>query len=132
VNGFGRYILEGKIPVPCEDLMTWAHWLEQSENRIVRQEDVGDLWVSTVFLALDQSFLFDGPPRLFETMIFRNSTDADRRRMEDAAKQMNYEGKLTCPNHIELEDGYCVRTPTWEMALEEHAKAVEWARNRMH
>lgn len=130
--GVGRYILDGKIPVPCEDLLTWAQWIETSqEERVVKQEWVGDCWVSTVFLGLDHDFLFDSPPLLFETLIFRKSTDDDRREMERAAEHLGYAGKLTCPRHIQLEDSFSARTHTWELALEDHAEAVKWAQARL-
>jgi hypothetical protein len=127
----GRYILDGKVPVPCEDLITWAKWIETSENRVVKQEWVGDLWVSTVFLALDHNW-GSGPPLLFETLIFRDATDKDRREMEDVAKRLGIEGKVTCPQHIELEGGFGTRTATWELALEAHAEGVAWAKKRLH
>ena len=129
----GRYILEGKIPVPCEDLITWARWIEIPTNRIVKQQFIGDLWISTVFLGLDHNMLFpDSPPQLFETLVFRDSTDEDRREMEALAVRVGYTGKVTCPRHVQVDDGYSSRSATWEMALEEHAKAVKWAKKRLH
>ncbi len=43
---------------------------EFHRDRIVRQERVGGAFISTVFLCLDHNYRFDGPPLLFETMIF--------------------------------------------------------------
>lgn len=63
-----HFILQDKKPVPV-DLMTWAKWLEDRGNRDVAKTDVGNLWVSTVFLGLDHSF-GEGPPILFETWSF--------------------------------------------------------------
>lgn len=65
-----RYILgpDGQ-PKPEPDLMTWGKWFETGD-RIVKQEQVGDSKVSTVFLGLDHSFKDDGPPVLWETMVF--------------------------------------------------------------
>lgn len=132
-NAHARYILDGKIPVPCEDLLTWARWLEDNtEARIVRQEDVGPFWVSTVFMGLDHNLLFpDSPPDLFETLVFRNATEEDRRQMAATAARINYTGPLTYPRHIAMDD-FCRRTPTWEMALEAHEEGVTWAREQMH
>jgi hypothetical protein len=101
----GRYILAGKIPVPCEDLSTWANWIANCTARVVKQEDIGPYYVSTVFLGLDHNF-GKGPPLLFESMIFRDH-------------ESHYES---------LE---CSRTSTWELALEQHAKAVAWARRQL-
>lgn len=69
----GQYILNGKTPVECNDLMEWAKQME-GKNRIVEQSQLGDVKVSTVFLGLDHSF-GDGEPLLFETMIFGGEHD---------------------------------------------------------
>ena len=67
------YILSSKIPVPCEDLLTWAQWIEAHDReRIVRQDIVGSYFVSTVFLGLDHCWRLPGVPRLSETMIFQD------------------------------------------------------------
>lgn len=62
-----HWILDGRTLVPC-DLMTWARSFEKT-NRVVAQTTVGESKISTVFLGLDHSF-GDGPPLLFETMVF--------------------------------------------------------------
>jgi hypothetical protein len=72
-----RFILEDRKPVPCDDLLTWAAWIEAS-NRSVGNDVIhtllGRVRVSTVFLGLDHSF--GGPiPLLFETMIFGGALD---------------------------------------------------------
>ncbi|MFA6066850.1 MAG: hypothetical protein WC707_06740 [Candidatus Babeliaceae bacterium] len=69
----GQYILKGKTPVECNDLMEWAKQME-GKNRIVEQSQFEDVKVSTVFLGLDHSF-GDGEPLLFETMIFGGEHD---------------------------------------------------------
>ena len=108
-----KYILNGKIPVPCSDTITWARWYETADKqRIVRQETIGDYWVSTVFLALDHGS-GSGPPLLFETLVFY----ADRR--EDAH------------GHVIPDAAPLLRTPTWELALEAHASACLWAREHL-
>ncbi len=74
----GRYILDEKgVPVPCEDLIVWGKWLERADSdRIVKQTTRDKVKVSTVFLGLDHSFgLGEGPPILFETMIFGGEHD---------------------------------------------------------
>ena len=77
MNNNGRYILVGKTPVPCEDLWQWAKWLEAPGNRIVKQEMVGHLFVSTIFLGLTSASYHMSEkttaPDLFETMIFDHS-----------------------------------------------------------
>ena len=64
-----QYILRGKTPVPCDDLIEWARWMDTREN-IVKQTKIGTMFVSTVFLGLDHNFSGKGPPILFETMTF--------------------------------------------------------------
>jgi len=125
VNHGGRYILDGKIPVPCEDLETWARWMEERYIECaVKQEAVGEFWVSTVFLGLDHNWIFNGPPMLFETMIFRSSNEEDARRIRKA-------GFERVPAHICVDDAPITRTSTWELALEDHADAVAWAKGRL-
>lgn len=61
-------------PVPA-DLKTWARWFEASiGKRRIAGETLDEAWVSTVFLGLNHQFL-DGPPLLFETMIFGGEYD---------------------------------------------------------
>lgn len=91
-----KYKLEGKTIIPCHDLMEWARWMEDA-NRHVRVEKKGDVRVSTVFLGLDHSF-DDGPPLLFETMIFGGP-----------------------------HDGFQERCSTWEEAEKQHQNASELA-----
>jgi hypothetical protein len=74
-----RYILDGKRAVECGDLMTWAKWFENAGNRRVADETIDGVRVSTVFLSLDYSF-GDGPPMLFETMVFGGSLDQEQDR----------------------------------------------------
>lgn len=70
-----HYKLLGKIVVPAKDVLDWATWC-QSNSRIVRQDHIGPLFVSTVFLGLDHDFTGKGPPLVFETMIFDGNDDA--------------------------------------------------------
>lgn len=63
-----KYILKGRTPVPIDDLLEWAKWLENAD-RHVKLTEQGDVRVSTVFLGLDHSW-GEGPPVLFETMVF--------------------------------------------------------------
>jgi len=91
-----KYILDGKTPVPV-DLMTWARWFETAD-RSVAQTIVGNKRVSTVFLGIDHRF-GDGPPLLFETMIFNGPDDGE----------------------------YQERCSTWEEAEAMHERAVHVA-----
>lgn len=71
----GHYnILEGH-EVKQVDLMTWARWFE-GKDRHVANETIGDSQISTVFLGLNHSF-GDGPPLLFETLVFGGKLDQE-------------------------------------------------------
>jgi hypothetical protein len=67
----GCYTLIGQTAAYEPDTLKWARWFEE-EDRIVKQESVGNVWVSTIFLGIDHSFDFSGreAPVLFETMAF--------------------------------------------------------------
>lgn len=70
-----RYILDEQgNPQPCEDLLTWAKWHEGADRQICKTEAEDGTLVSTVFLGLNHAF-HDGPPLLFETMIFGGAHD---------------------------------------------------------
>ena len=69
-----KYILDGKTPQPCDDLMEWGEWHSNIDNRRVARDERGDVNVSTVFLGMDHQF-GEGPPLLFETMVFGGKFD---------------------------------------------------------
>lgn len=70
-----HYILEGKVAHPVE-LLEWANWYKKAD-RVVSQAVVGDVRVSTVFLGIDHRFFGEGPPLLFETMVFGGPLDQE-------------------------------------------------------
>jgi hypothetical protein len=74
----GKYILDGKLAVPCDDLLQWAEWFETAD-RHVANDLIGDTRVSTVFLGLDHQHGY-GEPLLFETMVFGGPLDQECRR----------------------------------------------------
>lgn len=61
------WILIGKEPKSV-DLIEYKEWFETAD-RHVKDEVVNDIRISTVFLGIDRRF-GDGPPILFETMVF--------------------------------------------------------------
>lgn len=96
-----RYILgPGHIIVPAGDLMLWAMWFGNIDNRRVAETHfaIGS-WVSTVFLGLDHNFWGEGPPILFETMVFADDGCSD-----DLGQE---------------------RYATWDEAVAGHERAVE-------
>lgn len=93
------YYLKDKIPVKAKDVMDWAQKFErQSEERIVKQEEVNGKFISTVFLGINHNW-GEGDPLLFETMVF--------------------------PSKDNFADLYCDRYSTWEEAELGHKKAVD-------
>lgn len=99
------YKLEGKLPVPCDDLLEWAVWFENFDRRVVYDE-IGDIQISTVFLGLDHNY-WGGRPILFETMIFSS-------------------GELG--NLDQLQKRYC----TWEEAEDGHQEIVALAKTQSY
>lgn len=65
------YILDGKTPVECPDVLKWARWLDEIKNRRIAKNWLpGHVEVSTIFLGVDSGFTGTDNPVLFETMIF--------------------------------------------------------------
>lgn len=90
-----KYILDERgEPQPVGDVVTWAQWFERASrdrSRVIQQDYVEgseqQIGVSTVFLGLDHNFCNDGPPILWETMIFGTALDGvmDRYASKEAA-----------------------------------------------
>lgn len=57
-------------------LYEWAELLELPEYKQVAETNVGETWVSTVWLGLDHQF-GGGPPLIFETMVFGGPLDQE-------------------------------------------------------
>jgi hypothetical protein len=103
-----KYILDENNNVIPADLIEWGRFLEDNKgDSIVKQEHIGDLWISTVFIGLDYRLALQEEklkpnykPDIFETTIFKDDRDI-----------------------------YCNRYSTWREAEEGHKKAVEWVKN---
>ena len=72
----GRYILDGRRPVPCPDLATWVRWFKRTD-RHVAWSIRGGVDVSTFFLGLDHNPEPVGPPLLFATTVFGGPLDGE-------------------------------------------------------
>lgn len=83
------YILNEKnepIKSSIEEYVLWER--ENPKKKFVKQEYVGEVWVSTVFLGLDHRWDSD-VPILWETMIFNGKHDQYQDRyssLEEAIK----------------------------------------------
>ncbi len=69
------YILDGHKVVATEDFLEWGNWFRKAD-RHVGDETRDGVRVSTVFLSLNHSS-GEGPPLLFETMVFGGEHDGD-------------------------------------------------------
>jgi hypothetical protein len=70
-----NYILDERgQPVLEPDVIKWAQWFETSK-RILKQDRIDPILVSTVFLGVDHNFMGEGLPLLWETMIFGGEHD---------------------------------------------------------
>lgn len=90
--------------VEAKDVIDWGLFFEKTDQRIVKQEQLGEYWVSTVFLGLDHSF-GPGPPVLFETMVF----------VDKEPDEIN-DGFGSKRKSIDGQERYC----TWDEALAGH------------
>ena len=64
------YILVGKSVVKCDDIHAWSRFFHVRANRVLKQEYIGDVFVSTVFLGIDHGWGRSDEPIVFETMAF--------------------------------------------------------------
>ena len=95
------YILDGKTPVAI-DIEKNARTYMEGNRRILRTETRSGHLISTVFLQIDHNFNEQGPPVLFETMIFKDGEgyhDLYCRRFS------NYDDAIT--NHLLLLEQIC-------------------------
>ena len=93
---------DGRTVKPV-DREEWADWFDEA-NRVLFQTMVGNRQVSTVFLGLDHSFFENGPPLLWETMVF----GGDDRDEEYAMRYTTYDQALAGHTQtvIELRERY--------------------------
>jgi hypothetical protein len=96
------YILDkDNKPIPS-DVNEYNKWQSKNqETKCVKQEYIGDLYVSTVFLGLDHSFR-SNIPLLWETMVFNGEDDI-------------YQERYSC----------------YEDAVEGHKRALELANSKL-
>lgn len=116
----GRYILDdAHRAVPEPDLFKWAMWMETGDRLVKRDGDEASGWVvSTVFLGLDHRY-GDGPPMLFETMVF--APDAYRGKGAPPIEVVVHTSKA----FREKWDGHGARYSTWDEAEAGHRRIIE-------
>jgi len=77
--GTEKYILDGHKAVLEPDLIKWAIWFGTAKRHVAKTEITPEIKVSTVFLGLDHQY-GDGPPLIFETMVFGGELDGQMER----------------------------------------------------
>ena len=95
------YILRNQIPVLASSAAEFGKWVE-SADRVVSHTQIADIEVSTVFIGIDHQF-YNGPPLLFETMVFGGDLDQT-----------------------------CRRCSTWDEAVEQHESILSEVLNRVY
>lgn len=89
------YRLIDRKVVPCS-LKEWGEtWYA---DRPVAHDIVGDARVSTVFLGIDHRFFGDGPPLVFETMIFGGPANESQFRYSSYDEALD--GHRTCVDEL--------------------------------
>jgi hypothetical protein len=96
----GHYILEGEQVVPV-DCARWSAWMEHHfhERMVARTVVQEEIEVSTVFLGLDHNWSGEGPPILFETMVFGGLCDGDINRY--ATMEESHQGHWAMVNRVQ-------------------------------
>lgn len=74
-----QYVLDADgNPIEEWDYFAWGRWMEANHDaRVVAKTSIGSAEVSTVFLGLDHGFVREGPPILYETMVFGGRLDEE-------------------------------------------------------
>lgn len=83
------YRLRGHEVEEVFTVQEWGRWFQTAERHVAQttlpmDDDGTTAWVSTIFLGLDHGYTMNGPPVVFETMVFiqvpegrRHSQEAD-------------------------------------------------------
>lgn len=72
-----HYILDENDNPRCEpELKKWARWFDEADRQVAK-EKIGEAVISTVFLGIDYNHEREGPPVLWETMIFGGPLDEE-------------------------------------------------------
>ena len=67
------YVLDAdNRPVPTDDVRTWGEMFGSDQRFVDYTEITSAVTVSTIFMGIDHRMGGEGPPLLFETMVFTN------------------------------------------------------------
>jgi hypothetical protein len=78
IRGPSYYVLDADNHLVPVDMWTWAMWLEGANRHVADTGITSQVRVSTVFIGLDHRIFGDGPPLVFETMIFGGPLDQEQ------------------------------------------------------
>lgn len=95
-----HYILDGREPKLCKDVIEWARWYEKN-NRHVADDTVNDVRVSTVFLGLDHNFLSGGPPDE-DTIRYSTWDEAEKGHAEILEREKNMQASVPMLRKIKI------------------------------
>lgn len=104
-------------------------WEMTGDYRILKQEYVGDYWISTVWLGLDHGFGL-GAPLIFETMVFNHTMPSPPpfpSTMDPESEEFR-EWSDAYPEQTSASDLDMERYATEEQALEGHKQMVRKVR----
>lgn len=97
-----KYILNEKNePIPCINRSYWDAYMI-SVRRHVANDYINNYRISTIFLGYDHRFVDNGPPLLWETIIFKDGDPEERWRYS-----------------------------TYDDAKSGHEKALEWVKDQI-
>lgn len=74
-----HYILYDTEARPIDDVIAWGQWFATADRQVAETLLEPEIRISTVFLGLNHQF-GDGPPLLYETMVFGGPCDGDQTR----------------------------------------------------
>ncbi len=66
--------------VPIGNLFDWGRWMATADRQVAHHIVSDGVSVSTVFLGLDHQFGLNGPPMLYETLVFGGPLDGEMER----------------------------------------------------
>lgn len=94
------YLNDDHSVTPC-DINRWSEQYEEmsrNNTKHVGNDKIDGKHISTVWLGTNYRY-GEGPPEIFETMVFKDGT---------------------------LSDIYCERYATWDEAVDGHKRAIAW------
>lgn len=102
------YILDGTEVIKVDSQDEWSKWfVENFTRKFLARTDIGDHWISTVFVGLNMNYFGSGPPFVFETMVFKSD--------ESGSTDWGSVGSE--------------RTASYAEALASHERMCDWVRN---